>query len=537
MERRRLGRVIVAVAFLPVVACSSGIATDPQDAFRRVDAGATKDAGGLPETQSDAGTPIDAGAPIDAGGLDADAGGFDAGPAGDAGVPDERGDDGGVTDSGIGGDEGIVATFSGTTSDFANPERGFYGWSGDDLVSSYDSASVQASYDAGMRLVLAKVQLDSFRDADVSSALLNALGDRFASLRSAGMKVTLLLSYDFSAEGRDATATVIQRHLEQLKPVLAANADVIPFMRAGFIGAWGEWHSSTSGNSCGFNSTTSCETANANRLVVRDALLANVPPTTQIGFRSPSDLQSWYASVAPPPRLGAHNDCFLSGPTDTGTYTQSGQREFVQGLTITGAFGGETCDGETPLRTSCADILAEGVQYHLAWLNKNYSPTFITAWAAGGCLAEVSRSMGYRLQLDAIAHRRTVVRGGTFTALIDLRNVGWARLFSARKLVVTLEQTNSGGSGAVLVGAAGDLSTLPAQATSSSRIIVSVAIPSTAQSGDYDVLLSVPDVFAATAGDVRFAVRPANADDASVGQSWDGVSGRFKTGTRLSVLP
>jgi Domain of unknown function (DUF4874) len=183
-----------------------------------------------------------------------------------------------------------TTTFSSTTADFANPERGFYGWAGNDFVTQYDAGSVQAAYAAGQRLAFAKVELDKYRSSDLPDAWLTQLGNSFAEVRKAGMKVTLLFSYDFSAGGQDASAALIKRHIEQLRPILAANADLIPYMRAGFIGAWGEWHSSQSGNSCGYNApaTVTCTQADANRLLVRDALLANMPATTQIGFRYPA---------------------------------------------------------------------------------------------------------------------------------------------------------------------------------------------------------------------------------------------------------
>ena len=56
-----------------------------------------------------------------------------------------------------------------------------------------------------------------------------------------------------------------------------------------------------------------------------------------------------------------------------------------------------------------------------------------------------------------------------------------------------------------------------------------------ADKGDYDVLLSVPDIFVATAGNPRYAVRFANADNASLGQVWDATGARFKAGTTLRV--
>ena len=315
--------------------------------------------------------------------------------------------------------------------------------------------------------------------------------------------------------------------------MLAANADVIPHMRAGFIGAWGEWHSSKSGNSCGYNSgTTSCSTADINRAIVRDALFANVPSTTQIGFRYPVDLMKWYPSATQQKRAGANNDCFLSGASDTGTYQNSAQRTYVQALTANTAYGGETCQGETPWRTTCSSILTEGRQYHLAWLNVSYAPAMINAWKSGGCFSQVSGFMGYRLQLDGATHDTQVVRGGAMPITVNLRNVGWARMFSDRALVVQLRHKSTG---AVITGKAGNLATLAPQATATTAVPVSVTIPGDAPTGDYDVFLSAPDVFATTAGDPRFSVRFANADNSGAGQTWDAAAARFKLGTTLRV--
>jgi hypothetical protein len=115
---------------------------------------------------------------------------------------------------------------------------------------------------------------------------------------------------------------------------------------------------------------------------------------------------------------------------------------------------------------------------------------------------------------------------------VDLRNVGWARFFTARKLVVTLRHRSTG---ATISAAAGDLRTLLPQANGSTRISVALPVPASADKGDYDVLLSVPDVFASLASNPRFAVRFANADNAGLGQTWDAAAARFKAGTTLRV--
>lgn len=429
----------------------------------------------------------------------------------------------------------VATTFVKTTADFANPERGFYGWAGSDFVTQYDPGSVQVAKDAGQSLVLAKVELDNYRTTDLTATWLVQLAGSFAKVRAAGLKTTLLFSYDFSAGGKDASAAQIKRHAEQLKPVLAANADVIPFVRAGFVGAWGEWHSSQAGNSCGYNAlpSTTCAEADANRVIIRDALLANMPATTQIGFRYPPDLQKWYPSATQQTRAGIHNDCFLADPSDSGTFDDPSSRPYAKALTNQTAYGGETCENAgTPVRNTCADILKEGAEYHLAWLNINYAPTVINKWKADGCFAEVSRSMGYRLQLDAASHASEAAQGQNVAVNIDLRNVGWARIFSARKLVATFINNSTGER---FSSAAGNLQTLSPQAVATTRQSITVPVPAGATKGSYTLHLSAPDIFASTASDAKFAVRFANADDAAKGQAWIAASGLFNAGTQLTV--
>jgi hypothetical protein len=429
----------------------------------------------------------------------------------------------------------VKAEFLPSNENYPNPERGFYDWSGNDFVTDFDAGSVQAAFNAGHRLLMGKVQLNNYRQSDLPDSWLQQLGASFAKVRAAGMKMTMIYSYDFSAGGQDASAQQIKRHLEQMKPVLEANADVVSHMRAGFIGAWGEWHSSKSGNSCGYNapSDVSCATADANRIIIRDALMANIPASTQIGIRYPLDLRTWYPDPAQQKRFGIHNDCFLAGDSDTGTYDDQTLRSYAQTLTQNAAFGGETCDdaGDNRLRTSCADILKEGREYHLSWLNVNFAPTFLNAWRANGCFDEVSRSMGYRFQLDSVSHPQQATVGESIDVDIALRNVGWARIFSARKLVVMFKNKTTG---SLLSGAAGDLQTLTSQAQSSSTIRVRVAVPVGTEVGDYEVRIAAPDI-GGTAGDSRYSIRFANADNTSGGQSWDAGSASVSTGTAINV--
>src|SRR5262249_49601427 len=150
------------------------------------------------------------------------------------------------------------------------------------------------------------------------AALLDALAANFAKVRAAGIKLVLRFNYNDGPIGApDAALAQIQQHVTQLAPLLAANADVIAFLQAGFIGAWGEWHSSTNGN----------DTTQNERAVV-DALLAALPATRMIQIRTPEivdamfpggPLQDGFSGEARA-RIGHHNDCFLASDNDFGTY-------------------------------------------------------------------------------------------------------------------------------------------------------------------------------------------------------------------------
>jgi hypothetical protein len=237
-------------------------------------------------------------------------------------------------------------------------------------------------------------------------------------------------------------------------------------------------------------------------------------------------------------RISVHNDCFMSNDSDVGTFTNNSltgnpQREYTKAVTEFGPYGGETCAGFSPARMNCSQILSEGPAYHLAYLNVIYDSNFINSWKSGGCFDQVARSMGYRLQVDQVVVPQTAARNTAITVNVDLHNVGWSRMFSARKIVVTLKNKSTG---ALITGTGTtDMRTLPSQASTATRAPVAVTIPSSAAAGQYDVLLGMPDIYSTTASDARFSVRFANADDTAKGQSWDATNARFNTGATITV--
>jgi hypothetical protein len=199
--------------------------------------------------------------------------------------------------------------FTPTDADFANPERGWWLFAADDFAKATEEeiASVAAEE---VTVAYGIVRLDAYRDKALPDRLLTDLDQRFAWSREHGIKIILRFAYNYPGStfdydnAKDAPLARVLGHIEQLAPVIIANTDTIVTLQAGFIGAWGEGHTSSNG----------LDTPEA-KAAIRDALYAAVPDTIPLQWRYPPEILSWSGDT----RMGFHNDCFLSSPTDVGT--------------------------------------------------------------------------------------------------------------------------------------------------------------------------------------------------------------------------
>lgn len=438
----------------------------------------------------------------------------------------------------------VFAHLTATDAEIPNPERGFYRWAWSDL-NQFSKSDGDDAYKNGIRILYAMVRLDAYKSTTLPASLLTGLRTGFANARQSGIKLVPRFVYNYPEseteyrEVADAPLNTVLSHIAQLKPVLQENSDVIAYLQAGFIGAWGEWHTSS-------NDLTST----ASRTRIRDALLDAMPRDQFVQFRYPSHLMTWSATAATESiafngtaqaRSGIHNDCFLASATDVGTYssnatTRTQQRNYVMAQSKVAPFGGETCNpadepGAQP-RTSCQDILSEGKQFSLTYLNNSYyTDAFHSRWKRDGCYAEVQRLMGYRLEFVSVEHPSAATAGAAWPIQLVVRNVGWARPYKARQLNVLLKHRVSGNT-LKLATQVDPRSWTPGSAFSHD---VSLAMPSTAAAGEYDIYVALPDGAAQLNADVRFAVRPANADNTLSRQAWDAALGAFRVGTIVTV--
>jgi hypothetical protein len=405
-----------------------------------------------------------------------------------------------------------IVMFTPFAADIISPERGFYrGLNSNFLQLTFDELADQRR--EGVTMVYAAVRLDNYRSRDLTETYLNALDQQFAIIRRTGLKVVLRFTYNYPdnefdyLNAKDASLAQVRRHIRQLAPLIAKNRHLIAVMQAGFIGAWGEGHTSSS----------RLDTP-ANKRAVMSELLAFMPKTLQILWRYPQDLIDWRDAKLPgSSRIGQHNDCFLSSPTDVGTYDDDRelrtlQRKKAAAISTSTYYMGETCAADpAAIRADCASILREGRQFHVSSLNRDYYEAFITSWKQNGCYAEIEKSLGYRLTL--VSARLT--SDNVFS--VTIRNDGWARPVSQRKL--KLSWRSSAGTSRISDLGPSSLSELGAGETMSFRARLS---PTTR-----NFCLAAPDVSPVLTSDPRYALRFANANVSSKIQTWDTAKGRF----------
>ena len=460
------------------------------------------------------------------------------------------------------------ATFTAdTTTILQNPGRGFHFQSGalNDCVGidlpnwTADAAALPTPISPTPTLGLLRTSIGS---GVPTAGDLSTWTSCFSTIRTNGATVGIR----FETVPGTTTAAQVIAQAAAIKSTLWANRDVIAFIQVGFICNFGEWV-----DTCGALDNTTDKTN------IFNAVVDMTPSGVPIEFTQVYPRETWFGDTTPPTksdflkgnlkgRVGFHSDCIGTGPTtgaaahgDSGFYpgtgtlsggfvstmTASQQAAYVQEASKYVMFGGETCkdsqgaigaNGE--MRTACSGsvdaqgltggIINEGPRYHLSHINVSYADNFLAAWSAGGCLDTVNRMMGYRFQFDDITHPTSVSRGGVATFDVNMRNVGWARIFDQRRLNVQLVN----GGTTINCYSSTQLRELDPQATSSTLVRVNCAIPGGTATGSYAVHLKMPSSFSSTQAN-PFTVRPANSN--SGGQTWDSTNYRFTTGTTITV--
>lgn len=286
-------------------------------------------------------------------------------------------------------------------------------------------------------------------------------------LRAAKLKVVLRFTYNWPCSAdpnqppppschynneQDAPLSVIGQHMAALAPVLQKHKDVILALQAGFIGRWGEWHNSTSGN----------DTPDAHNTFL-DWYTKLFQGGTNLEVRYPYVLLDYasyrYASNTITDVLklgiGMHDDYFASNAGDGGTFLpgpvnptqpyaacllKQTMAAVARAYTMTGEVTElyeqpkpPPCPSGYPNPTSFETFAAD---YSLTTLNVGFPTVAWTSWVQTGQFQRIVKSVGPHLSLVSAIVTPDV------TPRIDVvfRNSGWAAIARPRPLWLVIKQ-------------------------------------------------------------------------------------------------
>lgn len=429
------------------------------------------------------------------------------------------------------------------TSDFSNPERGFMfqksifpeqgtaQFSGIKRVSPADS------------LAWVYFRLDNYRTKVLDTTGLATIRGAFSDARSKKLKLVVRFAYnpgpgsqpDPALANPDAPLSLVLQHIAQLKPILQENADVIAVLQAGFVGYWGEWHSSKYINTV------------ADRKTVVDALLDALPSDRMLQLRYPRYKEEFYGgplvltdafSTAPASRVGHHNDCFLRDDDDT-TYRSKGVstycdanalgeiacwKDFVSQEGQYTPIGGETCQVNPP-RSLCPNAMAELEQLHWSFLHGGYNKDVLASWVTDGCMPTIRQRLGYRLVLERALFSSSANAGGVLNLEVFLSNSGYASMYNPRPVYAVL--TGGGRRYEMLLSA---FDARHWEAGKDIDISTSVLVPAAVVPGTYELSLWLPDAYPSLRAIPEYSVRFANTG------TWDATTGLNLLSTGSSVV-
>ena len=393
--------------------------------------------------------------------------------------------------------------YTASDANIFNPERGFTS-----QVSSGITLSLINSLKNQKISVIQRIYtIPQYRNSVLPESFLNLVEQDLQTARQGGMKLVMRFSYTDRQDGEDAPLDTILTHINQLQPVFERNYDVIAYLEAGFIGAWGEWYYSSNG----LNNTN-------DRRTVLFALLDALPAARCVVIRTPDYKRKIFNDSNPltpeeafsgtkKARTGAHNDCFLASATDYGTYLDNdieGDKDYLNQDNRYVPQGGETCSPSA--YSGCSNALADLARMHWSVLNKDYNTDVLNQWVSEGCMEEIKRRLGYRFRLLDAVLGDSVKPGGILPIRFRIVNEGFASPYNARNLEFVIRNKSTGRRYRVVTHEDPRFW----QSGDTVEVQLETGLPSSIDEGTYELLMHLADPVEALHDRPEYAIRLAN---------------------------
>ena len=271
--------------------------------------------------------------------------------------------------------------------------------------------------DEKTNLTLIEINLQNYRDKEISRAGRDNIRDLFRALREVDKKLIVRFMYDWDGENEGyepETIDIILGHMEQLESILREAGDQIFIIQGLFIGNWGE-----------MNGTKYSEDEDLLKLAQK--LDDITEPSVYLAVRTPAQWrkitgieelsESSFFEDPLAERLGLYNDGMLGSESDYGTYgilknseekysTRKGELDFQNQLCRWVPNGGEVIRDN--LYNDLENAIKDLGTMHVTYLNEGHDQDVLKKWKETtvneeGCFygmdgyTYIERHLGYRL--------------------------------------------------------------------------------------------------------------------------------------------
>lgn len=331
-----------------------------------------------------------------------------------------------------------ILIFKESTKEVLNPGRGFYV-----QINSNEDERFKELKNDNIKIALVAYDIEDYINTLLDKEKLQELEIVLGKARDYGIKIVFRAAYGFDPNYEDPeTVDIIYSHIKQIAPILNKYSDVILSVQAGFIGPWGEWHSSK------YFTGDSEEVTLRNTLL--SALLEYLDEEIVINVRRPRFIRDAIEVGMDGSRLGLHNDALLSTKNDMGTYddpdyTRKEELAWAKSNIAYGVNG-----GEMPLVSEYSAInnaVEEMRSLQLTYLNSRYNKEVLEEWKnteykGHNGFQYIKNHLGYRLWLGEVNLSTYIRPYRTLKLKMKLHNSGFAPVKKGNELFLVIKRGN-----------------------------------------------------------------------------------------------
>ena len=323
-----------------------------------------------------------------------------------------------------------------------NPARGFYV-----QYTTSNEEYFSSLRDDGITIMLLAYDIHNFTNSPLSDEKLLELRNALEMAKENAIKVVFRAAYGFDSvyQYKDPyNINIVEEHINQIAPILNEYQDIILCVQAGFLGPWGEWHSS---NLLPENEAVSRH----NRLSVLTALFDALDDNININIRRPKYVREAVAAGMNILDLGVHNDALLANENDMGTYndanySRNDELQWMDENISLSINGGEMPQISEYTKANVAD--QEFRQMNITYLNILYNSVVLDDWKnqvlnGNNAYDEINKHLGYRLYLDKVEFPKHIKQGKDFRFKIKMNNSGYAAIQSGYKASLVISDQNN----------------------------------------------------------------------------------------------